>query len=68
MTSKKPKVDLSKYRNHQRKFPWGLIRKLIIAVVIIGLVYYFVDIIEKRNEERLKQEYNSKEIEVEVEI
>ena len=34
------KIDLSRFKRHERKFPWALIRKIIIAAVLIGLSVY----------------------------
>ena len=57
--SEKPEIDLNKYRQHQKRIPWGLIRKIIIAITTILLMYYFI------NQE--KQIDTSEGIEVDVE-
>ena len=33
-------LDIRKYKKHEKKFPWGLVRKIIIAAILIGLFYY----------------------------
>lgn len=61
--SEKPQIDLNKYRQHQKKIPWGLIRKIIIGVATILLLYYFVNQMENTQE---KKSEKSDEIEVDV--
>ena len=58
-----PKIDLSRFRNHSRKIPWGLIRKIIIGISAIGLLYYFT----KELNEPPKKEKTPLEFEVEIE-
>jgi hypothetical protein len=60
----KPKIDLGRYRNHQRKIPWVLIRKIVILTVIIGLLYCFKDLM-KSKEEKINPPEG---IEVEIEV
>ncbi len=33
-------IDLRRFRRHNKETPWSLIRKLLIAVALIGLLYY----------------------------
>lgn len=33
-------INLSRFRRHNKERPWSLIRKLLIAVALIGLLYY----------------------------
>ena len=62
--SEKPEIDLNKYRQHQKRIPWGLIRKIIIAITTILLMYYFINQVEESKE---KQIDTSEGIEVDVE-
>lgn len=66
MKENKPEIDLHKYRQHQRKIPWGLIRKIIIGASTIGLIYYFMHQME--DIQKKEQQEKSKEIEVDVEL
>ena len=60
----KPQIDLNRYRNHQRKFPWGLVRKLIIGIATVLLLYYFTQQMAEANEK--KEDEKPNEIEVEI--
>ncbi len=40
MTETDPKIDLKRFKKHERKIPWALIRKIIIALVLLGLIIY----------------------------
>lgn len=44
------KVNLSKFQRHQRSFPWALIRKIAMAIIIIGLVWYASKVISEKKE------------------
>lgn len=33
-------LDLGKHKRHERKFPWGLMRKIIVAFILLGLLVY----------------------------
>ena len=61
----KPQIDLNKYRSHQRKIPWVLIRKIVIVSIIIGLLYFFKDVMKG---EKVKVVNPQDDIEVEIEL
>ncbi|MEX1002281.1 MAG: hypothetical protein WDZ35_09230 [Crocinitomicaceae bacterium] len=42
------KLDLSKFRKHQRSIPWGLIRKVFIAIVFLVLFYYLFNTLQEK--------------------
>ena len=43
-------IDLKRFKKHQRKIPWHLIRKIIVAIVLIGLSIYLTKSIKgKKN-------------------
>lgn len=44
------KINLSRFKRHERKFPWALVRKIIIAAILIGLTVYLSNTLrEKKN-------------------
>lgn len=46
----KPEINLKRFKSHERKIPWQLIRKVVIAAVIIGLsIYLSKSLKEKSN-------------------
>ena len=40
LTEDDQKVDLQQFRRHQRKFPWKLIKNLLVTILLAGLLYY----------------------------
>ena len=46
----KPEIDLDRFRNHKRSIPWALIRKIVIVSVILGLLYFFKDLMQKKKD------------------
>ena len=67
MEENKPDIDLQKYRQHQRRIPWGLIRKIIVGAATLGLVYYFVNQMEEMKEQQ-EVKPAADEVEVDVEL
>jgi hypothetical protein len=61
MSKEEAKIDLKRFKRHERKFPWALIRKILIAAVLLGLVYYLNTVLKNRKEE------TPEEFEIEVE-
>lgn len=59
-----PEIDLNRFRKHQRRIPWVLIRKIVIVSVIIGLLYFFKDLLKQKS----TNQENQNGIEVEVEL
>lgn len=55
-----PKLDIRKFKRHQRKYPWSLIIKILMASIIIGLLVYLNKILDDKKPE------DRKEIEVEI--
>ena len=33
-------VNLKQYQKHEKRFPWALIRKIVIVLVLLGLLIY----------------------------
>ena len=64
----KPDINLRKYKTHQKKFPWALIRKIVIACTTIGLMYYFINQSKKTQEPPVNNQVDSTEVEVDVEL
>jgi hypothetical protein len=54
-------INLGRFKTHQRKFPWSLIKKVIIAVVLIGLLVYLNRVLSNK-------EHKEEGIEVDVEM
>lgn len=67
MEENKPDINLQKYRQHQRRIPWGLIRKIIIGASTIGLIYYFINQMEGMQKEQ-EVKPAADEVEVDVEL
>ncbi len=65
--NKKPDINLKQYKRFERKFPWGLIRKIISFTVFALGIFYGSKYLEKHMSSAPKQE-NSDGIEVEFEI
>ncbi|MFD1553084.1 hypothetical protein DNU06_12200 [Putridiphycobacter roseus] len=59
--SEKPKVNLKQHQRFRREVPWGLIRKLVIVAVLIGLTYYLIDNLPAT------QQVNAESFEIEIE-
>lgn len=55
-------LNLRRYKNHRKVFPWGFILKVIIGLVLVALVYYMTNELVK------KQEQQVEEFEIEVEV
>lgn len=60
MSSEEPEINLKRFKRHERKIPWALIRKIIIAAILIGLTLYFTNSLKGKNK-------NSDEIEINFE-
>lgn len=43
-------INLSKYRNHKRSIPWGLIRKIIFAAILVALIWYMNDSLKEKKQ------------------
>lgn len=54
-------LNLGRFKNHRRVFPWGFILKAIIGLVLIAIVYYMTNELVK------KQEQKEEQFEIEVE-
>lgn len=52
-------LDLGRHKRHHRKFPWGFIRKMAIALILLGLLIYLKDSLKNKTD-------NVEEIEVEI--
>jgi short subunit fatty acids transporter len=35
-----PKLSISKYKRHQKKMPWPLIFKILIAILVVLLLFW----------------------------
>jgi hypothetical protein len=33
-------INLKQYKKHEKKFPWALIRKIIVVALMFGLLFY----------------------------
>lgn len=53
-------LDLKKFQKHKRKFPWGLIGKIAMAIIIIGLLLYLNKSLSNKKAEL------PKEVEIEI--
>ncbi len=56
-------INLNRYRRHERKFPWRLIKNLIVTIILATLMYILAQEISKMN---AKEPQNLQEIEVEI--
>lgn len=56
-------INLNRFRRHQRKFPWRLIKNLLVVVVLSTLLYLLAQEAAKMGENQPK---SFDEIEVEV--
>lgn len=56
-------INLNRFRRHQRKFPWRLIKNLFVVVVLSTLLYFLATEAAKMRENQSK---SFDEIEVEV--
>lgn len=43
------KLDLSRFRSHQRKFPWILIKGIVMAIIIIFLIRLLTNTLEDKS-------------------
>lgn len=41
-------MNLKKYKKHQRSFPWALVRKIVIAIALIGLAIYLNNVLKEK--------------------
>lgn len=58
------KVDLRQFKRYQKKFPWGIVIKVIVAMAILGGIVFFIDHVpSKEVEEDHRQDF---EIEIEL--
>lgn len=48
MEQEEIKVELRQFKRHERKFPWRLLWRVIVAVLILGLLYYFSKLVEEK--------------------
>ena len=53
------KLDLRRFKRHEKKIPWSLIRKIVIALVMILLTIYLGKVIKNK-------ENKTNEIELEL--
>jgi len=59
-------LDLKKYKNHNRKFPWKLIVRIITALISIAMIWYVSQVLKERQMENQQKENAELEIEVET--
>lgn len=63
MSEDNPQINLKKFTRHQRKMPWGLIIRIVIAILIITGLYLGFKYLEKTD----KKDQIKEAIEVEIE-
>jgi uncharacterized membrane protein len=60
MEDDKPDINLKKFRKHEKTFPWSLIRKLVIAIILGGVLFYLYKTLEQK-----PKKINDTELEIE---
>jgi hypothetical protein len=56
-------INLSRFRKHERRFPWRLIKNLLVTIILTTLLYFLAQEVVKMNS---KKPLNLEEIEVEI--
>ena len=58
MKDERPNINLARFKRHEKKFPWTIIRKLIIAIILLGLMYFAADSLKnaKNNQNQIDAE------------
>ena len=56
-------INLNRFRRHQRKFPWRLIKNLFVVVVLSTLLYFLAKEAAKMRENQSKS-FDGIEVEV----
>lgn len=51
------KINLKRFKTHQRKFPWALFRKILIALTLIGVLWYAKIVLEEKQETEIELEF-----------
>ncbi len=54
-------INLQQFKRYNRRFPWSLIVRIIVALITIGLIVYLATIIQE------KQEKTAPSFEIEIE-
>lgn len=50
-----PQLNFRKYKSHQKKHPWNLILKLLLAAVVIGLLVWVRSSARKENPKKSQE-------------
>ncbi|MBK9190581.1 MAG: hypothetical protein IPM77_03230 [Crocinitomicaceae bacterium] len=56
-------LNLGRFKNHRRVFPWSFILKVIIGLALVALVYYMTNELIKKQKQQKEEEF---EIEIEL--
>ena len=64
-SEEKIEVDFKKFKGHHRKFPWGLIIRIIVAGISIAIIFFLVQFLDETRKNRLEE---TPQIEIEYEV
>lgn len=62
VTQEDKKLDLSKFKGHQRKFPWRLLFKSILMLGFVAMFYFVSKALSDKRQEEIKK------IDLEIEV
>jgi len=62
------KVNLKQYSNHQKRFPWQLVIRILSGIVMVGFIYYVTDELFKSEQNKSNNKKEDESISVEIEF